>query len=66
MSIVLVTGGAGGIGSAICKAFAAKGNNVIVHYKSKKKRLRSWLNALRPSLIFMHIPCMLTYPTARL
>ena len=37
MSIVLVTGGAGGIGSAICKAFAAKGNNVIVHYKSKKK-----------------------------
>ena len=32
--IVLVTGGAGGIGEAICKAFATEGSKVIVHYHS--------------------------------
>jgi 3-oxoacyl-[acyl-carrier protein] reductase len=30
--IVLVTGGAGGIGSAISKSFAEQGAKVIVHY----------------------------------
>ena len=33
---VLVTGGAGGIGSAITRAFAAEGARVAVHYRSNK------------------------------
>ena len=32
--IVLVTGGAGGIGVAICRAFAQEGCTVIVHHNS--------------------------------
>lgn len=32
--VVLVTGGAGGIGQAICKAFSSEGAKVIVHYHS--------------------------------
>jgi len=36
--VVLVSGGAGGIGSAISKSFAKQGAKVIVHYhKSENK-----------------------------
>ena len=31
---VIVTGGAGGIGSAVCRAFAAEGAQVAVHYRT--------------------------------
>lgn len=31
---VLVTGGAGGIGTAVCRAFAAEGARVAVHYRT--------------------------------
>ena len=35
---VLVTGGAGGIGSACVRAFAAEGARVVVHYKTSQER----------------------------
>lgn len=34
---VVVTGGAGGIGSAVCRAFAAEGARVAVHYRNSKE-----------------------------
>ena len=34
--VVLVTGGAGGIGSVISESFAEQGSNVIVHYNDSK------------------------------
>ena len=33
---VLVTGGAGGIGTAVCRAFAEEGSRVAVHYHSSR------------------------------
>ncbi len=36
-SVVLVTGGAGGIGAAVVRAFAAEGARVVVHYNSSKE-----------------------------
>lgn len=38
---VLVTGGAGGIGSAIARAFAAEGALVAVHYRTSRERALS-------------------------
>ena len=35
---VIVTGGAGGIGSAVCRAFASEGARVCVHYRSSSER----------------------------
>ena len=37
---VLVTGGAGGIGSACVRAFAAEGAAVVVHYNSSRERAK--------------------------
>jgi len=37
---VLVTGGAGGIGSAVVQAFAAEGARVAVHYRTSRDRAR--------------------------
>jgi len=50
---VVVTGGAGGIGSAICKKFAAAGSSVVITYNSnpeKAKGLLEELNAISESL----------------
>lgn len=33
---VIVTGGAGGIGTAVCRAFASEGATVVVHYHSSR------------------------------
>jgi len=38
---IVVTGGAGGIGSAIVRAFAAEGARVCVHYRTSEERARS-------------------------
>ncbi len=35
---VLVTGGAGGIGAAVCRAFAAEGARVAVHYHTAREK----------------------------
>jgi 3-oxoacyl-[acyl-carrier protein] reductase len=39
--VVLVTGGAGGIGSACVHAFAAEGARVAVHYRTSRERAES-------------------------
>lgn len=41
---VLVTGGAGGIGSAVVRAFAAEGANVALHYRSSEERALALAN----------------------
>ena len=38
---VLVTGGAGGIGSAVCRAFAKNGYNIAIHYYSGNQRAQA-------------------------
>ena len=47
MKIVLITGGAGGIGTALCKAFAREGCGVAVHYHSKKEKAEQLAADLR-------------------
>jgi len=46
MRTVLVTGGAGGIGAAISKAFAAAGYAVVVTYNSNEERAKNLVNQL--------------------
>ena len=46
MKNVLVTGGAGGIGSAVCRKFAEHGYNVGVHYKSSERAAAELARAL--------------------
>ena len=38
MKTVLITGGAGGIGAALCTGFAREGCAVAVHYHTKKEK----------------------------
>lgn len=47
--VALVTGGAGGIGSAICKKLAAEGASVIITYNSNAEKAENLLNILRGS-----------------
>jgi 3-oxoacyl-[acyl-carrier protein] reductase len=43
---VVVTGGAGGIGSACARAFAAEGARVVVHYNTSRERAESLASEL--------------------
>ena len=49
MKNVLVTGGSGGIGTAMCVGFAQAGFNVAVHYGTKKDRAQKLAAVLRES-----------------
>lgn len=49
MKTVLVTGGSGGIGTAICVAFAQAGYNVVIHSHSKVEKVEKLANILRES-----------------
>ena len=44
--VVLVTGGAGGIGSVISKSFAEQGAKVIVHYNNSKDNAEKIANEI--------------------
>lgn len=44
--VVLVTGGAGGIGRSICKAFSSEGARVVVHYHESEEPARELANDL--------------------
>jgi 3-oxoacyl-[acyl-carrier protein] reductase len=47
---VLVTGGAGGIGSACVRAFAAEGARVVVHYNTSRERAEALAAELRDAV----------------
>ena len=55
--IALVTGGAGGIGSAICKKLAEEGASVIITYNSNAEKATDLLKILRgPNHSIFHAP----------
>ena len=49
MENVLITGGTGGIGTAMCVAFAQTGRNVAVHYSKSRKKADNLVSVLRDS-----------------
>ena len=49
MKNVLITGGTGGIGTALCVAFAQTGRNVAVHYNKSRKKADNLVGVLRDS-----------------
>ena len=49
MKTALVTGGAGGIGSAICEKLAQSGCQVAVHYNTKKDTAEALAEQLQKS-----------------
>lgn len=49
MKNVLITGGAGGIGTALCVGFAQAGYNIAIHYNSKKEKAEKLATTLAES-----------------
>lgn len=49
MENVLITGGTGGIGTAMCVAFAQTGRNIAVHYNKSRKKADNLVGVLRDS-----------------
>ena len=47
MNRVLVTGATGGIGTAVCKAFADKKYNVVIHYHQQQEKAFALAEALK-------------------
>jgi NAD(P)-dependent dehydrogenase (short-subunit alcohol dehydrogenase family) len=52
--IVLVTGGMGGLGEAICKKMAAMGNTVIVTYSPSNTKSKDWLAEMKAEGLTFH------------
>ena len=50
--IVLVTGGAGGIGSVISESFAEQGAKVIVHYNHSKEKAELIAEKIKGAAIY--------------
>ena len=49
MENVLITGASGGIGTALCVAFAQTGANIAVHYNKNRKKAENLVSVLRDS-----------------
>lgn len=49
MEKVLITGASGGIGTALCVAFAQTGRNIAVHYNKNRKKAENLVSVLRDS-----------------
>jgi acetoacetyl-CoA reductase len=52
--VVLVTGGMGGLGEAICKKMAAMGNTVCVTYSPSNKTSKEWLAEMKKEGFTFH------------
>ncbi len=55
MSVALVTGGAGGIGSAICRVLARDGVTVCVGYHSRETEARALAGELGGAAVFCDV-----------
>ena len=47
MKIALVTGGSGGIGSAICRELGSSGHHVLVHTNSRMSEAESIVSSIQ-------------------
>ena len=52
--VVLVTGGMGGLGEAICKKMAAMGHTVVTTYSPSNKTSAEWLSAMKKDGFTFH------------
>ena len=55
MKVALVTGGAGGIGAAICRALAAQGVTVCVGYHGREAQAGALADALGGAAVYCDV-----------